>query len=125
MEDRVDGVTLKELNPKNLTPGLVNQAFEDTDAVEYKDTEEILDNSESKKAKWYLEGMNMVALSVIVFSAAITVSLVLNIIFGNPQVSMNLFVEFLGSSSWCCWCGQRLLWCDWFGCYEKTKRKCC
>ncbi|CAH8572981.1 unnamed protein product [Schistosoma intercalatum] len=51
-----------------------------------KDTDSILKNTNESNKKWRLEGVNIVVLSVIVLSTAITIALIFSIIFGQPQV---------------------------------------
>uniref|UniRef100_A0A3Q0KIW6 Gamma-glutamyltransferase-like protein 3 (T03 family) n=1 Tax=Schistosoma mansoni TaxID=6183 RepID=A0A3Q0KIW6_SCHMA len=60
---------------------------EDNEYIVNKDTDSILKNSinESNK-KWRFEGVNIVVLSVVVLSTAITIALIFSIIFGKPQV---------------------------------------
>nr|CAH8854325.1 unnamed protein product [Trichobilharzia regenti] len=61
---------------------------DDNEYIVNKDTETILkDSSRKSSRKWRLEGVNIVVVSVIILSAAITIALILSIIFGEPQVA--------------------------------------
>ncbi|CAH8590995.1 unnamed protein product [Heterobilharzia americana] len=61
---------------------------EDNEYIVNEDTDSILKDSTNKShQKWSLEGLNIVIVTVISFSTAITIALILNIIFGNPQVT--------------------------------------
>ncbi|CAI2731034.1 unnamed protein product [Schistosoma spindalis] len=59
---------------------------EDNEYIVNKDTDSILKNTNESNKKWRLEGVNIVVLSVIVLSTAITIALIFSIIFGQPQV---------------------------------------
>lgn len=63
---------------------------EDNEFMVNKDTDSILKNTNESNRKWRLEGVNIVVLSVIVLSTAITIALIFSIIFGQPQVMPTL-----------------------------------
>lgn len=77
-----EGIELKSAGDYPLS-----STNDENDYVVNKDTEHILKNK-NIESKWYLGGVNILVLSVIIFSVAVTFALVLNIIFGNPQASL-------------------------------------
>ncbi|KAH8872748.1 Glutathione hydrolase 7 [Schistosoma japonicum] len=76
-----------ELTQSNISETHQVPFSEDNEYVVNKDTESILkDSTSGSNKKWKLEGVNIVVLSVIILSTAITIALILSIIFGQPQI---------------------------------------
>ncbi|CAH8527974.1 unnamed protein product [Schistosoma turkestanicum] len=77
-----------ELTPSDIAKTYRTTVPEDNEYIVNKDTDSILkDSTNESKRKWRLEGVNIVVLSVIILSTAITIALIFSIIFGQPQVA--------------------------------------